>query len=166
MARRTLRLLPYKGRLGYHYYLDGLKVNGKRKRLFFTTEAEAKEELKKWDRRIRKEGEDALAISQELRILAAKCAKRLEPFEKSIWDATEFYIEHLERMRGSVPVTVLLPITLRPSSGPNSRKNISPISSAPGSLRCRLFRQSDQDSNGPGDRRLAPWTRSFPSNGQ
>ncbi len=33
--------------------------------------------------------------------------KRLEPFEKSIWNATEFYIEHLERMPGSVPVTVL-----------------------------------------------------------
>jgi integrase len=107
MARRTLRILPYNGNRDYHYYLDGLKVNGKRKRLFFATEAEAKEELKKWDRRIRKEGEDALAISQELRVLAAKCAKRLEAFEKSIWDATEFYIEHLERMRGSVPVTVL-----------------------------------------------------------
>jgi hypothetical protein len=50
---------------GYHYYLDGLKVNGKRKRLFFATEAEAKEALKKWDRRIRKEGEDALAIPQD-----------------------------------------------------------------------------------------------------
>jgi len=107
VARRTLRILPYKGNRDYHYYLDGLKVNGKRKRLFFTTEGEAKEELRKWDKRVRKEGEDALAISQELRILAAKCAKRLEPFEKSIWDATEFYIEHLERMRGSVPVTVL-----------------------------------------------------------
>jgi hypothetical protein len=27
---------------------------------FFTSEAEAKEELKKWDERVRKEGEDAL----------------------------------------------------------------------------------------------------------
>lgn len=69
-------------------YLDGLKVNGKRKR-FFSQPKQAKEELKKWDKRIRKEGEDALAIPQESRILAAKCAKRLE------------------RMRGSVPVTVL-----------------------------------------------------------
>ncbi len=102
MARRTSRILPFKGNRDYHYYLDGLKVNGKRKRLFFTTEAEAKEELKKWDRRIRKEGEDALAISQELRILATQCAKRLEPFEKPIWDATEFYIEHLERMRAHI----------------------------------------------------------------
>ena len=44
-----MRILPYKGNRGYHYYLDGLKVNGKRKRLFFTSEAEAKEELKKWE---------------------------------------------------------------------------------------------------------------------
>ena len=82
MARRTSRILPYEGNRDHHYYLDGLKVNGKRRRLFFTTEAEAKEELKKWDKRVRKEGEDALAMSQELRILAAKCARRLEPFEK------------------------------------------------------------------------------------
>jgi hypothetical protein len=78
-------------------------------RVFFLkkSEAEAKEQLRKWDKRVRKEGEDALAISQELRILAAKCAKSLERFGKSIWDATEFYVEHLERMRGSVPVSVL-----------------------------------------------------------
>jgi len=48
-ARRLLRILPYKGNRDYQYYLDGLKVNGKRRRLFFTSEAEAKEELKKWD---------------------------------------------------------------------------------------------------------------------
>jgi hypothetical protein len=34
-------MLPSKDNRGYHYYLDGLKVNGKRKRLFFTSEAEA-----------------------------------------------------------------------------------------------------------------------------
>src|SRR5271165_3803444 len=54
MARRLLRILPYKGNRDYHYYLDGLKVNGKRRRLFFTSEAEAKEELKKWDKRVRR----------------------------------------------------------------------------------------------------------------
>jgi hypothetical protein len=46
MARRTLRILPYKGNRGYHYYLDGLKVNGKRKRLFFTSEEESKRNLR------------------------------------------------------------------------------------------------------------------------
>jgi hypothetical protein len=35
MARRLLRILPYKGNRDYQYYLDGPKVNGKRRRLFF-----------------------------------------------------------------------------------------------------------------------------------
>jgi hypothetical protein len=50
MARRLLRVLPYNGNRDYQYYFDRLKVNGKRRRLFFTSEAEAKEELKKWDK--------------------------------------------------------------------------------------------------------------------
>jgi hypothetical protein len=47
MARRELRILPYKGDRDYQYYLDGLKVNGKRKRLFFKTAlpVEGREEL-------------------------------------------------------------------------------------------------------------------------
>jgi hypothetical protein len=36
MARRTSRILPYEGNRDHHYYLDGLKVNGKRMRLFKT----------------------------------------------------------------------------------------------------------------------------------
>ena len=58
MARRELRILPYKGDKDYQYYLDGLKVNGKRKRLFFKTEREALEELKKRGKQLRKEGEE------------------------------------------------------------------------------------------------------------
>jgi hypothetical protein len=36
---------PCQGSRGYHYYIDGLKVNGKRKRLFFKDEKSAEEEL-------------------------------------------------------------------------------------------------------------------------
>jgi hypothetical protein len=79
MARRELRILPYKGDRDYQYYLDGLKVNGKRKRLFFKTEKEALEELKKRGKQLRKEGEEGQAISADLRILAAKCADGVHP---------------------------------------------------------------------------------------
>ncbi len=106
MARRELRILPYKGDRDYQYYLDGLKVNGKRKRLFFKTEKEALEELKKRGKQLRKEGEEGQAISADLRILAAKCAERLTPFGKTIWDATEFFVAHLET-RSILPVSVL-----------------------------------------------------------
>ena len=46
-AAARCQLLPKSGNMPMtaHYYLDGLKVNGKRKRLFFATEAGAREEL-------------------------------------------------------------------------------------------------------------------------
>ena len=39
-------------------------------------------------------------------MLAAKCSERLKPFGKTLWDATEFYLEHLERTKDSVFVSV------------------------------------------------------------
>src|ERR1700730_4481823 len=95
-------------------------------------------------------------------------AQRASNRSKSrFWDATEFYIEHLERMRGSVPVTVLFADYLETKQRAKlSVKHLADIKQRTGALRCRLFRQSDQDSHSPGDRRLAAWTRSFPSNGQ
>jgi hypothetical protein len=35
MGTRQLRILPYTGKRAYQYYIDGLKVNAKRQRLFF-----------------------------------------------------------------------------------------------------------------------------------
>jgi integrase len=106
MGTRTLRILPYTGKRAYKYYIDGLKVNGKRQRLFFKDLKSADKKLKELTRKTRKEGEDALALSHDFRVLAAKCSERLKPFGKTIWDATEFYIEHLERTKDSVLVSV------------------------------------------------------------
>jgi hypothetical protein len=41
MSGRQLRIVPDNGNRAYKYYLDGYKVNGKRKRLFFKDEAAA-----------------------------------------------------------------------------------------------------------------------------
>jgi integrase len=102
MGTRQLRILPYTGKRAYQYYIDGLKVNGKRQRLFFKDEKSATAKLKELTKKTRKEGEDALALSHDFRVLAAKCSERLKPFGKTIWDATEFYLEHLERTKDSV----------------------------------------------------------------
>jgi integrase len=106
MGTRQLRILPYTGKRAYQYYIDGLKVNGKRQRLFFNDEKSAKAKLKELTKKTRKEGEDALALSHDFRVLAAKCSERLKPFGKTLWDATEFYVEHLERTKDSVFVSV------------------------------------------------------------
>ena len=39
-------------------------------------------------------------------MLADRCSERLKPFGKTLWDATEFYVEHLERTKDSVFVSV------------------------------------------------------------
>jgi hypothetical protein len=106
MGTRQLRILPYTGKRAYQYYIDGLKVNAKRQRLFFKDEKFAKTKLKELTKKTRKEGEDALALSHDFWVLAAKCSERLKPFSKTIWDATEFYLEHLERTKDSVFVSV------------------------------------------------------------
>ena len=75
-------------------------------RLFFKDEKSAKAKLKELTKKTRQEGEDALALSHDFRVLAAKCSERLKPFGKTIWDATEFYLEHLKRTKDSVFVSV------------------------------------------------------------
>src|ERR1700730_3455941 len=45
MSGRELRIVPYNGNRAYKYYLDGRKVNGKRRRLFFKDVAVANRNL-------------------------------------------------------------------------------------------------------------------------
>jgi integrase len=105
--KEQLRIKEYKGTAPYQCYIDGLKVSGKRKRIFFRSVAEAQAELKRLSRQHRREGEEGMNISPELRHLAALCARKLEPFGKSLSDATEHYIEHLQRVSGSATVAAV-----------------------------------------------------------
>ena len=105
MSGRQLRIVPYNGNRAYKYYLDGYKVNGKRKRLFFKDEAAADRKLAELARQQKKEGQDGLDVPLDLRIMAAKAARRLAPFNKSVLDAAEFYASHLECERSSILVS-------------------------------------------------------------
>jgi integrase len=69
--------------------------------LFFKTKSEAKTELDKIKTQIANEGADGLAISTNLRVMAAKCAKQLDPYGKTLADATDFYIDYLKRTERS-----------------------------------------------------------------
>ena len=105
MSGRQLRIVPYNGNRRYKYYLDGYKVNGKRKRLFFRDEGAATRKLAELARQQRKEGQDGLDIPLDLRVLAAKAARRLAPFNMSVLDAAEFYASHLERESSPIHVS-------------------------------------------------------------
>jgi len=92
-----LRIVPYAGHKGYQCYLDGWKVNGKRKRLYLKDEATAAKKLAELAKQQKQEGQAGLDVPLELRVMAVKAAKRLAPFNKSVLDAAEFYATHLER---------------------------------------------------------------------
>jgi hypothetical protein len=104
MSWAELRIVPYVGNRGYVVYLDGYKVNGRRKRLYFTSEKAAEKKLAELTKQQKKEGTAGLDVPLELRVLASKAAKRLEPFGKSVLDAAEFYAAHLEKEKDSVQV--------------------------------------------------------------
>ena len=63
-----MRIVPYNGNRAYKYYLDGCKVNGKGKRLFFKDEAAANRKLTELAKRQKKEGQEGLDISLESRV--------------------------------------------------------------------------------------------------
>jgi hypothetical protein len=62
----------------------------------FETELAAKGELRRLKIKERAQGEAGLNIVDELRIAALECTKRLAPYGKSIYDATEFFLKYLE----------------------------------------------------------------------
>jgi integrase len=107
MPKRRLRILPYNGAKDYKFYIDGLKVGGKRKRIFFHTEKEALAELKVRERQLREEGEQGAAVSAEIRVEAAHAHARLMPFGRSIRDAVDFFIKHLEQCSDSAPLATV-----------------------------------------------------------
>jgi hypothetical protein len=53
-----------------NYLIEGVRVNGKRKRLFFATDEAAEKELARIETKRRKEGENAVKVSDTLRIMA------------------------------------------------------------------------------------------------
>jgi integrase len=90
------------------YVIEGLRMGGKRKRLFFRTRSEADRELARIKIKYVREGQDALAVSDSLRIMARDGALMLAPFGKTILDAAVFYAAHLEAANRSISVNALV----------------------------------------------------------
>jgi integrase len=109
MSQRKLRIRPYIGPFSYEYYIDGLKVNGKRKRLFFRSLQAAKDELARLSQIQKSQGQRGLEVSPLVRELAQECAKLLSPYPgKTILDATRFYVAHLEATSNSLQASILV----------------------------------------------------------
>jgi hypothetical protein len=84
-----------KSRDRYPFYIDGHRVEGNRRRLFFARRKKLAE-LKRLEIQIRAEGEDDAALTIAVRVLATKGAVLLKPYQKNVLDAVRFYAAHLE----------------------------------------------------------------------
>ncbi len=66
MRRPQLRIVEYHHSATAKYVIEGVRVNGKRKRLFFRTKTEADKELARLKIKKNREGENALRLSDTL----------------------------------------------------------------------------------------------------
>jgi integrase len=87
---------------GQRYYCVTLpKLGGGRKRRFFKDKAEAEEFMRLSEVQQENFGTAALSMSDALRVEAIECSELLHPYQKTLRDATKFYLAHLKRITGS-----------------------------------------------------------------
>jgi integrase len=108
MRHPQLRIVEYRHSATAKYVIEGMRVNGKRKRLFFRTKTEADKELGRLKIKRNREGENALRLSDTLRIMALECEEKLKPFGRSIQDATDYYLKFLRDAERSISVSTLV----------------------------------------------------------
>ena len=103
-----MRIVEYHHSATAKYVIEGARVNGKRRRYFFATREKAETALARMKIKQRKEGENALRLSDSLRLMALECAQELQPFGKTLKQATEFYVRYLRDAQRSISVSALI----------------------------------------------------------
>ena len=103
------------------YQLDLGMVDGKRKFLCFKTRGEAEEELTNAKQRKRREGTDALALSNADRVRFQAASVRLADSGATIEQAIEFYLKHHTGVKERLTVDVLRERFLLEKAASNKR---------------------------------------------
>jgi integrase len=112
MRRANLRVAPYLNSKTSPWCIEGLRVDGKRKRLFFKTKTAAEQELVRIKTKQKREGAAALLLSDATRVMALEGERKLAPFGKTLADAVTFYLRHLEDSQRSISVRELADLYL------------------------------------------------------
>jgi site-specific recombinase XerD len=102
MARSAYRIKPYK-----HPWLKFVvrsKLSGKWERKFFRTKTEAQTYVRLKEVELLNQGKEGVTFPSSLRVMAQHGAEKLRPFGKTISDAVDFYLNHLEAIERSVPL--------------------------------------------------------------
>jgi integrase len=91
---------------GKKWYMIQGRPTGKRERFYFETEKDAKKAVDDRNRQIAAFGSQN-TLSDSDRVMAAECIKMLAPFGKTLYQATHFYRDFLEKTTTSITVTEL-----------------------------------------------------------
>src|SRR5215831_15494569 len=105
MAKKHFRIKKYKDRNRPKLkFVVRSNVTGKWERRFFETESEAKTYAAQQEIELLNQGKEGMTFPTELRVMAQRLSEQLQPYGKTIADAGQFYLKHLESEKGSVPV--------------------------------------------------------------
>jgi hypothetical protein len=121
MAKPPFRIKPYKHpRLKF---VVRSNISGKWERRFFRTKTEAQTYVRLKEVELLNQGKEGATFSSSLRVMAQHGADKLRPLGKTISDAVDFYLDHLEAIRRSVPLRTAMKelIDNRRLSGASSR---------------------------------------------
>jgi integrase len=104
--RKPFRVKKYRWSSG-RYVVEG-RENGKRSRKFFDTKADAEAHASLKNIEHENKGREHAEFDSRLRIMAQDCADKLEAFGKTIEDATQHFILHLQAIERSCTVAALV----------------------------------------------------------
>ena len=120
---------------GRRYFCVTLpRLGGGRNRRFFKDKTEAQTFMRLAEVQQENYGTAALSISDALRVEAIECSESLQPYQKTLRDATNFYLAHLKAITGSRKVREIVAdlLAARTADGMSARYL--------GDLRARLGR--------------------------
>ena len=121
MAKAAYRIKKYKHpRLKY---VVRSKISDKWERKFFETKVEAQTYVEQKEIELLNQGREGVQFPSWLRIQAQQGQERLQPHGKTISDAVDFYLKHLEATQRSAKVSQALDelIENRKASGVSER---------------------------------------------
>ncbi len=83
-------------------------VNGQRIREAFPTKGEAETRAAEIRIQVENEGRGAFDLPADIRVAAARCAKKLKPYDASLDEAVNFYVDHVLKYRNAPTVKSVL----------------------------------------------------------
>lgn len=105
MRKITLKLTVVRIKGKRFFQVISPNPGGGRNRRTFKDQADAKHYFELAEKQIASYGAAAMLISDTLRIAAIEADRLLQPFRKTIVDAAQFYVKHLESILASVTVS-------------------------------------------------------------